>query len=54
MGVAIALLALAILSDNSRIEIVAVSISLLAVIVATSAQMLKTRFEVSYNRFPKH
>ena len=54
MGLAIALFTLAVLVDNSRIEIVAVSIALLAVIIAASAQMLKTRFEVSYSRFPKN
>ena len=50
IGVAIALFATAILLDTSRIQIVAVSLSLSAVIIASLAQILKTKFELSYTR----
>ena len=50
IGVAIAFFAAAILADTSRIQIVAVSLSLLAVIIASLAQILKSKFELSYTR----
>jgi phenylpropionate dioxygenase-like ring-hydroxylating dioxygenase large terminal subunit len=50
LGVAIALAALAILTDNSWVSPVAVAGSLLAVTLAFAAQKLKTKFELPYTR----
>ncbi|MDJ0713983.1 MAG: Rieske 2Fe-2S domain-containing protein [Prochloraceae cyanobacterium] len=50
IGLAIALFATATLADNSTIKIVAVSISLLAIVTAIVTQIIKTKFEVSYTR----
>ena len=50
VGVAIALAALAILSDRDWWQLVAVSASLLAVALAVVAEKLKIKFEQSYTR----
>ncbi|MBD2497416.1 Rieske 2Fe-2S domain-containing protein [Nostoc sp. FACHB-280] len=50
IGVAIALAALAILTDNSWVKPVAVAASLFAVVLAFAAQQLKTKFERAYTR----
>ncbi|MBD2302501.1 hypothetical protein H6G80_23960 [Nostoc sp. FACHB-87] len=50
IGVAIALAALAILTDNSWVKPVAVVGGLLAIILAFAAQQLKTKFERAYTR----
>ncbi len=50
IGVAIALAAIGILADDSRIKIAAISISILAVVMSAIAQILKTHFERSYTR----
>ncbi|MBR8833051.1 MAG: Rieske 2Fe-2S domain-containing protein [Stigonema ocellatum SAG 48.90 = DSM 106950] len=50
VGVAIALAALAILTDNSWISPVAVSASLSALALAFATQKVKTKFERSYTR----
>ncbi|MCC5638132.1 Rieske 2Fe-2S domain-containing protein [Nostoc sp. CHAB 5844] len=50
IGVAIALAALAILTDNSWVSPVAVIASLSAVALAFAAQKLKTKFERAYTR----
>lgn len=50
VGVAIALFALAILTDHSWYQIVAISLSLSAVALAVVAQIVKTKFERSYKR----
>lgn len=49
-GVAIALAALAIVTDRSWYQIVAMSLSLSAVSLAVIAHILKTKFERSYQR----
>jgi hypothetical protein len=50
VGVAIALGALAIVTDHSWHQIVAISLSLSAVALAVVAQIVKTKFERSYKR----
>ncbi|MEH2406375.1 aromatic ring-hydroxylating dioxygenase subunit alpha [Nostoc sp.] len=50
IGVAIALAAVAILADDSRIRIAALSLSIAAVVMSAMAQTLKTHFERSYTR----
>lgn len=50
MGVAIALFALAIVTDHSWHQILAVSLALSAVSLAVIAQIVKTKFERSYQR----
>ncbi|MBU7585495.1 MAG: Rieske 2Fe-2S domain-containing protein [Nostoc sp. TH1S01] len=50
IGVAIALAALAILTDNSLVKPVAIAVSLSAVALAFAAQQLKTKFERAYTR----
>jgi hypothetical protein len=50
VGVAIALGALAIVTDHSWHQIVAMSLSLSAVALAVVAQIVKTKFERSYKR----
>ncbi|MEH2186050.1 MAG: Rieske 2Fe-2S domain-containing protein [Nostoc sp.] len=50
IGVAIALAAVAILTDTSGIKIAAVSTSVALIILAVMAQRLKTQFENSYTR----
>jgi hypothetical protein len=50
VGVAIALGALAIVTDHSWHQIVAISLSLSAVALAAIAQIVKTKFERSYKR----
>lgn len=50
VGVAIALGALAIVTDHSWYQIVAMSLSLSAVALAAIAQIVKTKFERSYQR----
>lgn len=50
IGVAIALAAVAILADDSRIRIAAISLSVTAVAMSAIAQRLKTHFEHSYTR----
>ncbi|WP_375503904.1 Rieske 2Fe-2S domain-containing protein [uncultured Nostoc sp.] len=50
IGVAIALAAVAILADDSRIKIAAISFSVAAVVMSAMAQTLKTHFERSYTR----
>ncbi|ALF52302.1 (2Fe-2S)-binding protein [Nostoc piscinale CENA21] len=50
IGLAIALAALAILTDNSWVKPVAVAGGLLAVVLAFAAQKLKTKFERAYTR----
>ncbi|MBN3908477.1 MAG: Rieske 2Fe-2S domain-containing protein [Nostoc sp. NMS1] len=50
IGVAIALAAVAILADDSRIRIAAISASLTAIMISAMAQTLKTHFERSYTR----
>lgn len=50
VGVAIALAALAIITDHSWLQFVAMSLSLSAVTLAVVAQVVKTKFEDSYKR----
>ncbi|MEH2316426.1 aromatic ring-hydroxylating dioxygenase subunit alpha [Nostoc sp.] len=50
IGVAIALTFVAILADDSRIRIAAISLSIVAVVMSAIAQTLKTHFERSYTR----
>ncbi|BAY31287.1 hypothetical protein NIES2107_31460 [Nostoc carneum NIES-2107] len=50
VGIAIALAALAILTDNSWISSVAVAAALSALALAFAAEKLKTKFERSYTR----
>lgn len=50
IGVAIALAAVAILADDSRIKIAAISLSVAAVAISAMAQRFKTFFERSYTR----
>lgn len=50
VAVAIAMAALAIVTDSSWHQIVAVSVSLSAVALAVVAQIIKTKFERSYKR----
>ena len=50
ISVAIALAAVAILTDNSSLQIVAVILSLLSVTMAVLANQIKTKFERSYTR----
>jgi hypothetical protein len=50
VAVAIAMAALAIVTDSSWHQIVAISLSLSAVALAVVAQIIKTKFERSYNR----
>ncbi|MBN3891946.1 MAG: Rieske 2Fe-2S domain-containing protein [Nostoc sp. JL31] len=50
IGVAIALAAVAILADDSRIKIAAISLSIAAIVISVMAHTLKTRFERSYTR----
>ncbi|MDZ7956890.1 MAG: Rieske 2Fe-2S domain-containing protein [Aulosira sp. DedQUE10] len=50
IGFAIALASVAILTDDSRLKIVTVSGSLIAIALAALAQNLKTRFERAYTR----
>ncbi|WP_347242531.1 hypothetical protein [Nostoc sp. FACHB-888] len=50
IGVAIALAAVAILTDDFRIRIGAISLSIAAVAMSAMAQTLKTHFERSYTR----
>ncbi|WP_229424379.1 hypothetical protein [Moorena producens] len=50
MGVAIALAALAIVTDGSGTELVAILGSGSAVVIATVAHQVKTHFERSYTR----
>ncbi|MDF5709425.1 MAG: Rieske 2Fe-2S domain-containing protein [Nostoc sp. S4] len=50
LGVAIALAAVAILADDSRIRIAAISVSIAAVVMSAMAHTLKTHFERSYTR----
>lgn len=50
IGVAIALAAVAILADDYKIRIAAISLSLAAVAMSAMAQKLKTQFERSYTR----
>ncbi len=50
VGVAIALFALAIVTDGSAMQIAAVSSSLLALALAVVAEKIKTKFERSYTR----
>ena len=50
VAVAIAMAALAIVTDSSWHQIVAISVSLSAVALAVVAQIIKTKFERSYNR----
>ncbi|MEH2382445.1 MAG: Rieske 2Fe-2S domain-containing protein [Nostoc sp.] len=50
IGVAIALAFVAILADDSRIKIAAISVSIVAVIMSAIAQTLKTHFVRSYTR----
>ncbi|MEH2374760.1 aromatic ring-hydroxylating dioxygenase subunit alpha [Nostoc sp.] len=50
IGVAIALAAVAIIADDSRIRIAAISVSLVAVVMSAMAQTLKTHFQRSYTR----
>jgi hypothetical protein len=51
VGVAIAMAALAIVTEHSWHQIVAMSLSLSAVALAAIAQILKTKFERSYKRY---
>ncbi|MEH2358519.1 aromatic ring-hydroxylating dioxygenase subunit alpha [Nostoc sp.] len=50
IGVAIALAFVAILADDSRIRIAAISVSIVAVVMSAIAQTLKTHFVRSYTR----
>ncbi|MEH2068888.1 MAG: hypothetical protein V7K47_12130 [Nostoc sp.] len=50
LGVAIALAAVAILADDSKIKIAAISVSIAAVVMSAMAHILKTHFERSYTR----
>ncbi|MEH2468497.1 hypothetical protein [Nostoc sp.] len=50
IGVAIALASVAILADDSRIKIAALSVSIAAVVMSAMAQTLKIHFERSYTR----
>jgi len=50
VGVAIALFALAIVTDGSGRQIAAVSASLLAVALAVVVEKVRTKFEHSYTR----
>ncbi|MDF5707224.1 MAG: Rieske 2Fe-2S domain-containing protein [Nostoc sp. S4] len=50
IGVAIAFAAVAILADDSRIKIAAISVSVAAVAISAMAQRFKTFFERSYTR----
>ncbi|MEH2013226.1 aromatic ring-hydroxylating dioxygenase subunit alpha [Nostoc sp.] len=50
IGVAIAASAVAILADDSRIRIAAISLSIAAVVMSAMAQTLKTHFQRSYTR----
>ncbi|MEH2067191.1 MAG: Rieske 2Fe-2S domain-containing protein [Nostoc sp.] len=50
IGVAIAFAAVAILADDYRIKIAAISVSVAAVAISTMAQRFKTFFERSYTR----
>ncbi|MBW4594009.1 MAG: hypothetical protein KME46_14090 [Brasilonema angustatum HA4187-MV1] len=50
IGVAIALAAVAILADDSRIRIAAISVSIAAIVMSVMAHTLKTHFEHSYTR----
>ncbi len=51
IGIAIALAAVAIITDVSQIKMVAVMSSILSVIMAVVATQVKTRFERSYTRY---
>ncbi|WP_315785376.1 Rieske 2Fe-2S domain-containing protein [Fischerella sp. JS2] len=53
VGIAIALAALAIITDSSSIQLAAVSTSVVAVVLAIIAQKVKTRLERPYNRQAK-
>ncbi|MEH2338809.1 hypothetical protein [Nostoc sp.] len=50
IGVAIALAAVAIVADDSRIRIAAISLSIAAVVMSAMAQILKAHFQRSYTR----
>ncbi|MEH2295999.1 aromatic ring-hydroxylating dioxygenase subunit alpha [Nostoc sp.] len=50
IGVAIALTFVAILADDSRIRIAAISLSIVAIVMSAIAHTLKTHFERSYTR----
>ena len=50
IGVAIALAAIAIVTDVSQLKITAVILSLLSVLIAVAANQVKTKFERSYSR----
>ncbi|MEH2233204.1 MAG: Rieske 2Fe-2S domain-containing protein [Nostoc sp.] len=50
IGVAIALAAVAILADDFRIKIAAISVAIAAIVISVMAHTLKTHFEHSYTR----
>ena len=50
IGIAIALAALAIISDSTNTEILLIALSILSVILVAIAEKIKTKFECSYTR----